>query len=131
VLSIRGTGIDLAEVARIRAALEDPKTGPRFRVRVFTPGEQAYCDGRGVGRFQSYAARFAAKEATMKALGHGWGSHVGWLDVEVGRRSDGRPELWLHGKGAASAAALGVTRLHVALSHTAELAIAQVVLEGL
>ncbi len=127
---ILGTGIDLAEVARIRAALEDPKTGARFRARVFTPGEQSYCDGRGVGRYQSYAARFAAKEATMKALGHGWGRHVGWLDVEVARRSDGRPELRLHGKGAASAAAIGVARLHLALSHTAELAIAQVVLEG-
>jgi holo-[acyl-carrier protein] synthase len=126
---IVGTGLDVAEVSRVRAALDDPRTGARFRVRIFTPGEQAYCEGRGVGRYQSYAARFAAKEAAMKALGHGWGKHVGWLDVEVTRARDGRPELRLHGKAAATAAGAGIERIHLALTHTAEVAVAQVIFE--
>ena len=127
--SIVGTGIDVAEVARVRAALEDPQTGARFKARVFTAGEQKYCEARGVGRYESYAARFAAKEAMMKALGYGWGRHIGWLDIEVARGSDGRPTVRLHGKGAASAASAGVSRVHVALTHTREIAIAQVVVE--
>lgn len=129
-MAILGTGIDVAEVARMRAALEDPQTGARFKARVFTPGEQQYCEGRGAGRYQSYAARFAAKEATMKALGHGWGRHIGWLDIDVARESDGRPTIRLHGKGAATAASAGVTRVHLALTHTREIAVAQVVLES-
>ena len=128
-MPIVGTGVDVAEVARVRAALEDPQTGARFKARVFTAGEQKYCEARGVGRYQSYAARFAAKEAMMKALGYGWGRHIGWLDIEVGRESDGRPTVRLHGKGAASAASAGVSRVHVALTHTREIAIAQVVVE--
>ena len=128
-MAIVGTGIDVAEVARVRAALEGPQTGARFKARVFTAGEQKYCEARGVGRYESYAARFAAKEAMMKALGYGWGRHIGWLDIEVGRESDGRPTLRLHGKGAASAAAMGVSCVHVALTHTREIAIAQVVVE--
>jgi holo-[acyl-carrier protein] synthase len=128
-MPIVGTGIDVAEVARVRAALEDPQTGARFKARVFTAGEQKYCEARGVGRYESYAARFAAKEAMMKALGYGWGRHIGWLDIEVGRESDGRPTVRLHGKGAASAASAGVSRVHVALTHTREIAIAQVVVE--
>jgi holo-[acyl-carrier protein] synthase len=128
-MAIVGTGVDLAEVGRVRAALEDPRTGARFKARVFTAEEQRYCERRGVGRYQSYAARFAAKEATMKALGHGWGRHVGWLDVEVVRAEDGRPTLRLHGKAAATAATLGATRFHVALTHTRATAAAQVVLE--
>ena len=129
-MPILGTGVDVAEVARVRAALEDPTTGTRFRDRVFTAEEQRYCEGRGVGRHQSYAARFAAKEATMKALGHGWGRHAGWLDIEVVRETDGRPHVRLHGKAAATAAAAGVARIHVALTHTADVAVAQVVLES-
>ena len=82
---IIGIGNDLAEVERIQASLEDPRTGRRFRDRVFTPGEQGYCERRGAGKYQSYAARFAAKEAVMKALGTGWGPEVNWLDVEVMR----------------------------------------------
>jgi holo-[acyl-carrier protein] synthase len=128
-MPILGTGVDVAEVARVRAALNDPTTGARFRDRVFTAEEQRYCERRGVGRYQSYAARFAAKEATMKALGHGWGRHVGWLDVEVAREPDGRPHVRLHGKAAATAATAGVTRIHLALTHTADVAVAQVVLE--
>lgn len=128
-MPVVGTGIDAAEVARVRAALDGPTTGARFKARVFTADEQAYCDARGTGRYESYAARFAAKEATMKALGIGWGAQMGWLDIEVVREPDGRPTILLHGKGATAATAAGVTRVHLALTHTRELAIAQVVLE--
>jgi holo-[acyl-carrier protein] synthase len=123
-------GNDLAEVERLRAALEAPRTGARFRARVFTAGEQAYCERRGRSKYQSYAARFAAKEAVMKALGRGWGRYVGWQDIEVVRRPGSRPEIVLHGKAHAYAAALGIRRLHLALTHTAVLAEAQVVAEG-
>lgn len=123
-------GNDLAEVERIRAALENPLTGMRFRDRVFTPGEQEYCERRRVAKYQSYAARFAAKEATMKALGRGWGRYVGWLDIEVMRRRGSRPEIVLHGKAKEYAASLGINRFHLALTHTAELAAAQVIAEG-
>lgn len=128
-MPIVGTGVDVCEVGRMQAALEEPRTGARFTARVFTAGEQQYCEKRGVGRSQSYAARFAAKEATMKALGHGWGRYVGWLDIEVVRAEDGRPTVHLHGKAAATAAAGGVTRIHLALTHTRDIAVAHVVTE--
>src|SRR5262249_56185686 len=79
---IAGLGVDVCEVARIQRALEAP-TGERFRMRVFTPGEQAYCEARRRGRFASYAARFAAKEAAMKALGTGWADGVAWRDFQL------------------------------------------------
>jgi holo-[acyl-carrier protein] synthase len=123
-------GNDLAEVERIRAALERPQTGSRLRNRVFTSGEQEYCERRRLGKYQSYAARFAAKEATMKALGRGWGRYVGWLDIEVVRPRGSRPQIVLHGKAKEYATALGISRFHLALTHTATLAEAQVVAEG-
>lgn len=126
---IFGIGNDLAEVNRVRAALERPRTGRRFRERVFTAGEQAYCERRGKGKYQSYAARFAAKEATMKALGRGWGRVVGWRDVEVVRQRGSRPKIVLHGKAKAYAAEQRIRRLHLALTHTATLAEAQVMAE--
>ena len=95
-MPIVGTGIDVAEIPRLRAALDEPQTGSRFKGRVFTPGEQAYCEGRGAGRYESYAARFAAKEATMKALGTGYSHEVWWRDIEVVRRG-GPPRLSLSG----------------------------------
>lgn len=122
-------GNDLAEVERIRAALENPKTGARFRDRVFTAGEQAYCERRGRSKYQSYAARFAAKEATMKALGRGWGRYVGWQDIEVVRRRGSRPEIVLHGKAKEYAVSLGISCFYLALTHTAALAEASVVAE--
>jgi holo-[acyl-carrier protein] synthase len=123
-------GNDLAEVERIRAAVEKPQTGARFRNRVFTAGEQEYCERRRASKYQSYAARFAAKEATMKALGRGWGRYVGWLDIEVVRPRGSRPQVVLHGKAKEYAASLGIVRFHLALTHTAALAEAQVVAEG-
>lgn len=125
---IVGTGVDLAEVGRIRDAIERERTGARFLARVFTEGERAYCERRK-GKYQSYAARFAAKEATMKALGTGWSARVGWTDIEVVRPRGKRPAIVLHRKAAAYARELGIRRLTLALTHTAETAMAQVIAE--
>lgn len=124
---IVGTGVDLERVDRIRAAIE--RHGRRFLERVFTPGEIAYVDRRK-RRSESYAARFAAKEAAMKALGTGWDSGVRWVDVEIVREDKGRPALRFHGRAAEIAAELGCRSASVSLSHTRDHAIAQVILEG-
>jgi holo-[acyl-carrier protein] synthase len=94
---IVSVGVDLIEVGRIQRALEDPSIGKRFRERVYTEGEIRYCDSRGMGKYESYAGRFAAKEAAMKALGTGWGAKASWLAIEVVRARGGRPEIALHG----------------------------------
>src|SRR3989442_4761254 len=94
---VMGVGVDVCDIVRIRRALERP-TGERFKARVFTPAEQAYCEQRRRGRFASYAARFAAKEAAMKALGTGWADGIRWRDVEVVRPPNGPPSLVLHGR---------------------------------
>ena len=125
---IIGIGVDLAEVDRIRDALERPTTGERFRSRVFTPGEQAYCERRR-GKYESYAARFAAKEAMMKALGRGWSREVSWTEIEITRESGGRPMIRLHGRTAAYAGKLGIRRISLALTHTADTAVAEVIAE--
>jgi holo-[acyl-carrier protein] synthase len=125
---IGGIGVDACEVARIQRALAGP-AGARFRARVFTAGEQAYCDARGRGRLESYAARFAAKEAAMKALGTGWGQGVGFLDVEVVRDGDDAPRLVLHGAAAGVARRRRLGRWHVTLTHTRSTAIAWVLAE--
>jgi len=128
-MAIVGTGVDLVEVARVRAAIEQPGSGARFVARIFTAGEQAYANSRGAGRSESYAARFAAKEATMKALGIGWGADASWLDIEIVRGAEGRPSIVLSGGAAATAAAAGFARLHLALTHTATHALAHVIAE--
>jgi holo-[acyl-carrier protein] synthase len=125
--SIVGTGIDTIEVARVRDAIERPSTGARFLARVFTDREIQYCESRGRGRFQSYAARFAAKEATMKALGTGWNRNVGWRDIEVVRERGRPPSIALSGKAAAYARRRGIMRFHLSLTHTNTGAIAHVI----
>jgi holo-[acyl-carrier protein] synthase len=124
---IVGTGIDIAEVPRIRKAME--RFGDRFLQRVFTPAEILYCDSKA-NRAERYAARFAAKEAAMKAIGTGWNHGVRWRDCEITRMPGGRPTLTLHGKAAEFAARLGMKHAALSLSHTAEQAIAQVILEN-
>src|ERR1700674_4321452 len=124
---IVGTGIDIAEVARIRPSIE--RFGDRFVERVYTPGEIRYCDAKA-NRAERYAARFAAKEAAMKALGTGWSRGVRWRDLEVSRQPGGRPTLAFHGKAAEFAAKLGAKHVALSLSHTSEQAIAQVILEN-
>jgi holo-[acyl-carrier protein] synthase len=126
--TIAGIGVDLCEIARIERALGAPH-GARFRARVFTDAEQAYCEGRRRGRFESYAARFAAKEAAMKVLGTGWSRGVGWRDVEVVRERGSPPALRLHGQAAAIARRLGVAHWLVTLTHGRSTAIAWVLAE--
>ena len=124
---IISTGVDLAEVARIQGALENARTGERFRRRVFTRNEIEYCESRRRGRYQSYAARFAAKEAVMKALGRGWGAQVCWLNIEVARQPSGKPDIVLHRQTAARAAQLGIRGWALSLTHTAEHGLAYVI----
>lgn len=124
---IVGTGIDIAEVPRIRQSIE--RFGGRFLQRVFTEGEIRYCESKA-NRFERYAARFAAKEAGMKALGTGWNFGVRWRDLEVARKPGGRPTLLLHGKAAEFAAKLGATNIALSLTHTPAQAMAQVILES-
>ena len=126
---IISTGVDLAEVDRIQAALDDPRTGKRFRNRVYTEREIAYCESRQRGKYESYAGRFAAKEAVMKALGRGWGAKVRWLDIEVARARSGKPEIALHDKTAKLAAELGIRRWALSITHTKEHGLAFVVAE--
>jgi holo-[acyl-carrier protein] synthase len=123
---IVGTGIDIAEVPRIREVIE--RHGERFLKRIFTEGEIQYCESKA-NRVERYAARFAAKEAGMKAIGTGWNHGVRWRDLEVARKPGGRPTLLLHGKAAEFAAKLGATNIALSLTHTAEQAFAQVILE--
>lgn len=123
---IVGTGIDIAEVPRIREVIE--RHGERFLKRIFTEDEIRYCESKA-NRVERYAARFAAKEAGMKAIGTGWNHGVRWRDIEVARKPGGRPTLVLHGKAAEFAAKLGATNIALSLTHTAEQAFAQVILE--
>ena len=125
---IVGSGVDLAEVDRIRAACE--RYGTRFIERVFTPAEIAYIERRPAGRYERYAARFAAKEAGMKAIGTGWRRGVRWQDFEVANLSSGKPTLMFHGAAARFASALGVKNIALSLTHTATEALAYVILEG-
>src|SRR6201984_3864431 len=99
-MAIIGTGVDIIEVERVERALTREVTGVRFRQRVFTEREVAYCESRGRPRYQSYAARFAAKEAAMKAMGTGWNRNVGWSEIEVVRERGHAPTITLHGKAA-------------------------------
>ena len=124
---IVGTGVDISEVRRIQAALE--RFGDRFLRRVFTPDEVQYCMGKP-NVAERLAARFAAKEAGMKAIGTGLRYGVTWHDVEVVRLPRQRPVLQFHGKAAELAARLGCKHTHLSLSHTKEQAIAHVILEG-
>src|SRR5580658_10345134 len=124
---ILGTGIDIAEVPRIRQSIE--RFGDRFLQRIYTAAEIKYCDSKA-NRVERYAARFAAKAAAMKALGTGWSHGVRWRDCEVVRLRGGRPTNTSHGKAGEIAARLGVKHAALSLSHTAEQAIAQVILES-
>ena len=119
-------GIDLVEVARIRDMLL--KHGERFKSRTFTNGEIEYCDSCADPSMH-YAARFAAKEAAAKALGTGlWAHGVDWKDIEVLRAESGKPSLVFHRAAKSHAEVLGVTSLLISLTHTRELAMAQVIL---
>ena len=102
---------------------------PRFTDRVYTAAERAYCDSRGVVAAQHYAARFAAKEAALKALQTGWRGGISWQDIEVSARESGAPYLIFTGEVLAVYKKFSATATHLSISHTSEHAIAQVVLE--
>ncbi len=123
---IVGTGIDIVEVPRIAQSIE--RFGERFLKRIFTPAEIRYCQAKA-NCVERFAARFAAKEAGMKAIGTGMRGGVSWQDFEVGREPGGRPTMLLHGKAAQVAAGLGMRRAHLSVSHTEEHAVAYVILE--
>ena len=123
ILSI---GIDITEVYRIRQTIART---PRFATRVFTENERAFCEGKGVAAAQSYAGRFAAKEAFLKALKTGWRGKITWQDIEVVSDDQGAPSLEIHGEALKILNTRGATRVHLSISHTSELAIAEVILE--
>jgi holo-[acyl-carrier protein] synthase len=123
---IVGSGIDLVEIGRIQRSMD--RYGQRFLDRVYTASEQAYCLRKRKAA-ESFAARFAAKEAGAKALGTGITHGVSWLEIEVGREPGGRPTLRFHGRAAEFAARLGARRAALSITHTEELAMASVVLE--
>ena len=116
------SGVDIIEISRIRRVLD--RYSQRFLHRVYTDGEIAYCQGRA----PNLAARFAAKEATMKALGTGIRG-VGWKDIEITRRESGAPGILLHGRARLRAQRLGVLDISLSLSHSREYAVAFVVLQ--
>lgn len=124
---ILGTGIDIIEVARIRASYE--KFGERFLTRILRPGEIEYClSHKDPAPF--LAARFAAKEAISKAFGTGIGAELGWQDMEVIRKPSGEPIARLHEKGLELFKERGATRIHITLSHTVQHATAMAIMEG-
>lgn len=123
---IIGIGIDICRISRIADLRE--KYGPRFLDRVFTAEEQEQCQGPSAD--ERFAARFAAKEATMKAFGTGWRKGIIFKDIELPAREMGPPRIVLHNASKAYADGLGVSRIHVSLSHEREHAIAFVVLES-
>ncbi len=126
-MRIVGVGVDLVEVARIERSLVEH--GDRFLERCFTPGESAYA-GDSRRRSEHLAARFAAKEAALKALGTGWRDGIAWTDVEVTNDPAGRPSLKVEGEAARIAATLGVRSWWVSLSHTPSHAVATVIAVG-
>lgn len=102
---------------------------PRFAERVFTRRERDYCDSRGVVAAQHYAARFAAKEAALKALQTGWRGGISWQDIEVSAKESGAPYLIFTGQVLKVFEEFRASATHLSISHTSEHAIAQVVLE--
>jgi len=118
--------LDLLSIPRLEAALE---RHPRLKERVFTEAERRACE-RKIASFGSFAARFAAKEAAMKALGTGWGQGVGWLDIEVSGGMGRPPGLTFHGGAAKRFEAMGGAEVHLSMTHEKEMAAAVVVIEG-
>ena len=119
-------GVDIIEVRRVRETI---KRTPRFAQRVFTAAEREYCESRGAVAAQHYAARFAAKEAALKALQTGWSGGISWQDVEVAAKESGAPLILFHGRARELYEESGATAAHISIAHTTEHAIAEVILE--
>lgn len=124
---IIGIGVDIAEVERVRTAIE--RHGEAFLRRIYTPGERAYCE-KFRNKYERYAGRFAAKEAAMKALGTGWRKGIRWVDIEAERQEGGKPALILHGVARKRAEEMGVKHIAMSITHTGTQAFAQVIFEG-
>lgn len=124
---IVGLGLDIAEIDRIKAAIE--RHGAAFLERIFTPNEVAYC-GRFKNKFERFAGRFAAKEAAMKALGTGWSGGVRWRDIEVAREPSGKPTLQLAGAARQIADRLGTRTIALTITHSGNFALAEVIFES-
>ncbi|MBM3314633.1 holo-[acyl-carrier-protein] synthase [candidate division WOR-3 bacterium] len=122
-MAVLGVGLDLVDVGRLRAAME--RHPERFRSRIFTEAETAFCE-RLAGKHLSYAGRFAAKEAFAKALGTGLRGAVGWRDIQVNDNERSRPTLTVSGR---AAAILGPRRVHLSITHLPDYAAAVVVIE--
>lgn len=120
-------GVDIIEVYRIRETLERT---PRFAERVFTAAEKAYCESKGAAAAQSYAARFAAKEAFLKALRTGWRGKITWHDMEIVNDGQGAPSLKISGEVERLLREMNVTNFHLSMSHTTDHATATVILEA-
>jgi holo-[acyl-carrier protein] synthase len=127
-MHILGHGIDLVDVARIGEMID--RHGDRFLQRCFTDVERAYCEASTKRRHEHLAARFAAKEAVLKALGTGWRDGIAWTDIEVVREPSGRPTVKLTGEAANIASRLGVQHWHVSLTHTETQAMASAIATG-
>jgi len=125
---VLGIGTDLMEIERIEHSLQ--RFGTRFLDRIYTPFEISYCQRKRHNAAESFAARFAAKEAGAKALGTGISRGVQWTEIEVRNLPGGRPTLLWHGRAAARAAAMGVEAVHLSLTHSRALAMAVVLVEG-
>jgi holo-[acyl-carrier protein] synthase len=124
---VLGLGTDLMETRRVQESID--RYGERFLERIFTPEEIAYCMRKRKNAAESFAARFAAKEAGAKALGTGISRGVSWKEFEVRREASGRPTLHLSGRAAELAEAMGIKRVQLSLTHSRELALAVVVAE--
>jgi holo-[acyl-carrier protein] synthase len=120
-------GIDIIEVRRVAETISRT---PRFAERVFTDAERAYCESRGAAAAQHYAARFAAKEAALKALQTGWSGGISWQDVEVSGKDSGAPVILFHGRARELYEASGANAAHLSIAHTTEHAVAEVILES-
>ena len=127
-MNLLGHGINMVEVDRLAASRD--RQGERFLERVYTPGEVAYADANPKRRVEHLAARFAAKEAAMKALGTGWTQGVAFTDFEVVRDTLGAPSLRVTGAAAAIATERGIATWSISLSHTGGMAVASVLALG-
>jgi holo-[acyl-carrier protein] synthase len=124
---IVGLGLDISEIDRIEAALT--RHGLAILKRLYTAQEVAYCESHK-NKFERYAGRFAAKEASMKALGTGWSRGVRWRDIEVVRQPSGKPTLRLAGVALQIAEGMGVKNISLTITHSGNLALAEVIFES-
>ena len=114
-MPILGHGIDIVETVRVKRLVDEH--GQRFLDRVYTPGEQEYCQKNPKRYFEHLAGRFAAKEAVLKVLGTGWRGGIAWTDIEVLKEPSGQPRIRLTGECARIAGDLGIVRWHLSISH--------------